>query len=74
MIQFMTVVILYQIGSNLSDGEFLYEDLFIIIPLCFLMGATEPYPELTPELPEESLIGFPTIISVVISTGIQLAF
>jgi hypothetical protein len=52
MIQFMTVVILYQIGSNLSDFEFLWEDLAIAVPLSFVMGATPPADTLSKLLPE----------------------
>lgn len=68
MIQFMTVVLLYQIGSNLSDFEFLWEDLAIAMPLCFVMGATPPADSLSKLLPEESLLGIPTIVSVIGST------
>lgn len=68
MIQFMNVVILYQIGSNLSDFEFLWEDLAIATPLAFLMGATAPADTLTRLLPEDSLLQLPTIVSVIGST------
>lgn len=74
MIQFMTVVILYQIGSNLSDFEFLYEDLVVVLPLCFFMGLTEPYPKLNEHLPTDSLLRFPILLSVIGSTLIQLGF
>lgn len=59
-------------GSNLSDFEFLWEDLAIAMPLAFAMGATYPSETLTKHLPEESLMGIPTIVSVVGSTLIQL--
>lgn len=72
MIQFMTVVMLYQQGSNLSDFEFLWEDLAIAMPLAFCMGATPPSDTLSKLLPEDSLLGLPTIVSVVGSTAIQL--
>ena len=74
MVQFMTVVLLYQIGSNLTDWQFLYEDLFIVVPLCFFMGMTKPYPKLGTRLPEDKLLSYPTIISVSGATFIQLAF
>ena len=38
------------------------------------MGLTEPYPELNEHLPEYQLLKYPTIISVVAATLIQLAF
>jgi cation-transporting ATPase 13A3/4/5 len=64
MIQFMSVVLLYQVGSNLSDFEFLWEDLAIAVPICFVMGATHPSDTLSKLLPENSLLGIPTVISV----------
>lgn len=72
MIQFMTVVLMYQIGSNLSDFEFLWEDLAMAVPICFVMGATPPSDTLSKLLPEHSLLGIPTIVSVLGSTAIQL--
>ena len=48
----MTVVILYRVGSNLSDFEFLWEDLAIVVPLSFVMGATPPADSLSKLLPE----------------------
>ena len=38
MIQFTTVTMLYIVGSNLSDEQFLYIDLAILIPLSIFMG------------------------------------
>lgn len=38
MIQFCTVTLLYLEISNLSDYQFLYIDLFIIIPVAATMG------------------------------------
>lgn len=70
MIQFMSVVLLYQVGSNLSDFEFLWEDLAQAVPLCFVMGATYPADTLSKLLPESSLLGLPTIVSVLGSTAI----
>lgn len=74
MIQFMQVVILYQIGSYPTDLQFLAEDLGITLVLSFLMGGTPPYHKLSAELPEESLIGASTIVSVLGSIIIQLTF
>jgi cation-transporting P-type ATPase 13A2 len=73
MIQFMTVVLLYQVDSNLSDFEFLWEDLASALPLSFVMGATHPADTLSKLMPESSLLGIPTIVSVLASTFIQLA-
>ena len=68
----MTTVILYRIGSNLSDFEFLWEDLAMAVPIVFVMGATPPAESLSNILPEQSLLGIPTIISVLGATAIEL--
>jgi len=70
----MQVVILNQIASYPSDYQFLAEDLGITLVLSFLMGGTPPYHKLSARLPEESLVGLPTVISVLGSTVIQFAF
>lgn len=72
MIQFMSVVLLYYVGSNLSDFEFLWEDLAIAVPIAFVMGATPPADTLSKLLPEQSLLGIPTVVSAAGSTLIQL--
>ena len=40
MIQFISVTMLYAVGSCLSDFQFLYIDLFILVPLSIFMGYT----------------------------------
>lgn len=40
-IQFFTVLILYGIGANLTDYQFLYEDLLIIVPLAITMSRSK---------------------------------
>jgi cation-transporting P-type ATPase 13A2 len=76
MIQFTSVTLLYQIGANLSDAQFLYIDLFMIIPLSIFMGQTEAYKSLTPHLPSGSLLSLPVLTSVlgcvVIQFGVQV--
>ncbi len=62
---------MYWIGSNFNDFEFLYTDLFQIIPLSMFMGWTGPYKELTKHLPDGSLISLPVLVSVIGSVLIQ---
>jgi hypothetical protein len=50
------------------------EDLGIVLVLSFAMGGTPPYHKLTKHLPEDSLIGLPTVVSVLLSVMIQLWF
>jgi len=74
MIQFLTVTLLYSIGSNLSDMQFLYVDLFTLVPLSIFMGQTEAYKSLTPHLPAGSLLSLPVLSSVLGSVIIQGSF
>lgn len=74
MIQFVNVTYLYIIASNLTDYQFLYIDLFILVPLSMFMGQTAPYKHLTPHLPSGSLISLPVLTSVLGSVVVQGAF
>lgn len=64
MIQFTSVLILYQFIADLSPYEYLYEDLFITTPLVFTMSLTGPYHKLDKAVPLGKLWGIPVLISV----------
>lgn len=55
-IQFVTVSIMYSLGSNLGDFQFLWIDLFLIIPIAVFMGWAEPYPRLCVKRPTANLV------------------
>jgi cation-transporting P-type ATPase 13A2 len=74
MIEFTSVIILYAIASNLGDYQFLYIDLFLIIPLGITMSMTEPCPELSKSIPVGHLISTPVLFSVVFQIMIQGVF
>ncbi|KIR42837.1 cation-transporting ATPase 13A3/4/5 [Cryptococcus deuterogattii 99/473] len=65
MIQFMTVTLLYSFASSLGDFQFLYIDLFIIIPIAVTMGRTLPYPKIHPKRPTASLVSRKVLISII---------
>lgn len=67
LIQFTSSTLLYTIGENLADYQFLYVDLVLLIPLSIFMGRTEAYSKLTPHLPSGTLISVPVITSVCVS-------
>lgn len=67
--QFVSVMILYSLESNLTDIEFLYIDLFIISIFAFFFGKTESYGgKLVKETPLSSLIS----ASPILSLGLQM--
>ncbi|WWD04834.1 hypothetical protein V865_002905 [Kwoniella europaea PYCC6329] len=65
MIQFTTVTLLYSFASSLGDFQFLYIDLFVIIPIAVAMGRTLPYPKIHPKRPTASLVSRKVLISII---------
>lgn len=64
--QFISVMLLYNIESNLTDIEFLYIDLFIISIFAFFFGRTEAYEgPLVKMAPLNSLISTSPILSLI---------
>ncbi|KAJ7251534.1 Ca-transporting ATPase [Mycena haematopus] len=76
MIQFTTVTLLYSFASSLGDFQFLYIDLFIIIPVAVAMGRTLPYPRIHSKRPTASLVSKKVLASIIgqiiITSGVQL--
>lgn len=65
MIQFTTITLLYSFASSLGDFQFLYIDLFIIIPVAVTMGRTLPYPQIHPKRPTASLVSKKVLASII---------
>lgn len=64
--QFISVMILYSIDTNLSDKQYLYIDLFLITTFAFLLGRTEANPgPLVPLPPQTSLMSLTPIVSLI---------
>ncbi|MCJ1247270.1 hypothetical protein MMC30_004484 [Trapelia coarctata] len=55
-IQFTSVSFLYASASNLADFQFLFIDLFLILPIAIFMGWTGAYPVLCRKKPTASLV------------------
>ncbi|KAJ6499197.1 hypothetical protein C8R45DRAFT_981502 [Mycena sanguinolenta] len=76
MIQFTTVTLLYSFASSLGDFQFLYIDLFIIIPVAVAMGRTLPYPRIHSKRPTASLVSKKVLASIIgqilITSGVQI--
>ncbi|XP_018576718.1 probable cation-transporting ATPase 13A3 [Anoplophora glabripennis] len=65
--QFISVLLLYSIESNLTDMEFLYIDLAMISIFTFFFGRTEPYQgKLVKETPLSSLMSVSPILSLLL--------
>lgn len=55
-IQFITVSILYKRGTNLGDFQFLYIDLFLILPLAIFMSWSKPFDKIVVKRPTANLV------------------
>lgn len=65
LVQFASVIILYNIDSNLTDMQFLYIDLFMISIFAFFFGKTESYEgPLVKQTPLNSLIALSPVVSL----------
>ncbi|KAK3814383.1 MAG: hypothetical protein J3Q66DRAFT_346355 [Benniella sp.] len=74
LIQFTTVSFLYAYASNLGDFQFLYIDLFLILPTAVFMGRTEAYPVLSPKRPTANLVSKKVLTSLIGHILIQALF
>ncbi|KAI9271989.1 hypothetical protein BY458DRAFT_509141 [Sporodiniella umbellata] len=76
IIQFTSVTLLYAFGSNLADFQFLYIDLFLILPIAVYMGYTAAWPQLHHKRPTASLMSKKVLTSligqIVITSSFQL--
>lgn len=74
-IQFVSVSILYSLGSSLGDFQFLWIDLFLIIPIAVLMAWAQPFPVLSVKRPTANLVSrkvlIPLLGQVVFLTIVQ---
>lgn len=75
-IQFLSVSILYSYGSNIGDFQFLWIDLFLIVPLAVFMAWSEPSSKLGRKRPTAKLVSrkvlVPLIGMIVISAFFQV--
>ncbi|PLW29716.1 hypothetical protein PCASD_15579 [Puccinia coronata f. sp. avenae] len=76
LIQFTTITLLYSLPSSLGDFQFLYIDLFIIIPVAVTMGRTHPYGRIVAKRPTANLVSKRVLTSLVgqilINSTVQL--
>ena len=74
LIEYSLTVILYTMGSDMTTYEYIYIDLFIVIPVSMTMSNTEPYPVLSKYLPTCDLMSLNIFISVIGQTLISIGF
>lgn len=75
LVQFLSVLMLYSIDSNLTDIQFLYIDLFMISVFAFFFGRTEAYEgPLVKQTPLSSLVSMSPIASLALHLLLAAAF
>lgn len=73
-IQFITVSILYKRGTNLGDFQFLYIDLFLILPLAIFMSWSKPSNKIIIKRPTANLVSMKILMTLVLNILIILTF
>ncbi|RZF39245.1 hypothetical protein LSTR_LSTR010339 [Laodelphax striatellus] len=75
LVQFISVMILYSIDSNLSDFQYLFIDLFLITAFAYVISQAGAYKgALVPHPPQTSLISMAPVVSLVGQMVIAYAF
>lgn len=73
-IQFISVTIFYKRGTNLGDFQFLYIDLFLILPLAIFMSWSKPYEKLVTKRPTANLVSPKILIPLIYHILVTLIF
>ncbi|KAL2098002.1 hypothetical protein ACEWY4_007209 [Coilia grayii] len=74
IIQYVSVILLYSILSNLGDFQFLFIDVVIILVIAFTMSLNPAWKELVAQRPPSSLISVPLLFSVLTQIMVCLSF
>lgn len=73
-IQFITITILYKRGSNLGDFQFLWIDLFLILPIAIFMSWSNAYHKVVAKRPSANLVSPKLLIPLVVNILLLLFF
>ncbi|RMB89683.1 hypothetical protein DUI87_33880 [Hirundo rustica rustica] len=73
LVQFVSVLLLYTINTNLSDFQFLFFDLVITTTVAVLMGRAGPAPALGARRPQGALISGLVLGSLLLQTALLIA-
>lgn len=73
--EFLSVIILYSMDSNLTDLEFLFIDICLIVNFAFFFGKTKAYEgKLAKQPPMTSLLSFTPLVSLVLHMFVMTIF
>lgn len=74
LIQFCTVGLNYTLCQNMGDFQYLFIDLFLILPLALFMGRTEASIEIYHRRPTASLVSRKVLLSLIGCITIMIIF
>nr|XP_056719148.1 polyamine-transporting ATPase 13A3-like [Euleptes europaea] len=74
IIQYLSVLLLYSIMSNLGDVQYLFIDVAIILSLAFTMSLNSAWPELVPQRPPTGLVSPQLLLSVLTQILLSMGF
>ncbi|PFH37536.1 hypothetical protein BESB_039940 [Besnoitia besnoiti] len=74
VIQFTSVLLLYAQAGNLTDAQYMWIDLFTILPLSVTLARTNAADSLSPLTPPRSLVSAPILVSLLGQLVIQVFF
>ncbi|KAJ3101540.1 hypothetical protein HDU97_001289 [Phlyctochytrium planicorne] len=74
LIQFTSVSLLYVLGSNLADLQFMFVDMALIVPVAVFMSESGAYSKISSKRPTASLVSKKVLSSMLGQVVIQAAF
>jgi len=74
IIQFTSVLVLFNVNAMLADLQYLYIDMFLILPFAFLMGKTGATEHLPAIRPTAALVSKRVLVSVFGQCAIQVSY
>lgn len=73
--EFLSVIILYSIDSNLTDLQFLFVDICLVVNFAFFFGKTQAYEgKLANSPPSTSLLSFTPLLSLILLMMVMILF
>jgi cation-transporting P-type ATPase 13A2 len=74
IIQFSSVLVQYSVGGLVSDGQYLYVDLFVVLPLGVLMGRLDASGAMSRNPPPASIWDGAVMVSTLLMAAVQVLF
>ncbi|KAJ2779084.1 hypothetical protein H4R18_004212 [Coemansia javaensis] len=74
IIQFTTCCLVYTYNITLTNGQFLFGDLFTVLPIAICIDRFEPFGRLVPKRPTARLTGKRTLTSLIGNIALVIGF